>query len=306
MFPGLVTRVSHGGFNVDVLCQSVFCSEAEGYVHMWLSIRDRFSFEPPGSRVVLLSFSANLNGASRHASFTASEAHDTERKITFTLEMILAFQSMVCADTSSLAISGLAVAMLLAFSCLLRCSEYVPKRRNKHWLRARDVEFVLEDGRVVGSHSFSSNLFTRVREVIVRIRSSKTDQEGKGFTFVFSLSVPSTTTLCLTLMRWAVRANLQADDPFFSARDMTGVCKWTISASKLTKALRLTAITFFQFETTTAKRFTPHSLRYGGASTLAAANIPDYQIQMAGRWRSDAFMIYIKESFEIFVQTQKH
>ena len=42
-----------------------------------------------------------------------------------------------------------------------------------------------------------------------------------------------------------------------------------------------------------------------GASTLAAANIPDYQIQMAGRWRSDAFMIYIKESFEIFVQTQK-
>ena len=54
-----------------------------------------------------------------------------------------------------------------------------------------------------------------------------------------------------------------------------------------------------------AKRFTPHSLRYGGASTLAAANIPEYKIQMAGRWKSNAFMIYIKESFQMFVQTQE-
>ena len=36
-----------------------------------------------------------------------------------------------------------------------------------------------------------------------------------------------------------------------------------------------------------------------------AANIPEYKIQMAGRWKSNAFMIYIKESFQMFVQTQE-
>ena len=43
----------------------------------------------------------------------------------------------------------------------------------------------------------------------------------------------------------------------------------------------------------------------GGASTLAAANIPEYKIQMAGQWKSNAFMIYIKELFQIFIQTQE-
>ena len=68
--------------------------------------------------------------------------------------------------------------------------------------------------------------------------------------------------------------------------------------------MRDTAMSVFAFSKVEAKRFTPHSLRYGGASTLAAANIPQYKIQMAGRWKSDAFLIYIKESFQIFVQTQ--
>jgi hypothetical protein len=75
-------------------------------------------------------------------------------KLPFTLEMVLAFQTAVHPVDPSLVNSGIAVAMLLAFSWLLRCSEYVPKVKNKHWLRVCDVEFVLADGRVVGSHLF--------------------------------------------------------------------------------------------------------------------------------------------------------
>jgi hypothetical protein len=157
----------------------------------------------------------------------------------------------------------------------------------------------------LGSYSFPADLFASVREVVIKIRSSKTDQEGRGFTFVFSLDVPSSKALCLALLRWAIRSNLRKDDPFFSARDISGRSIWIINASQLTKALRLTAVTCFKFDKLVAKRFTPHSLRYGGASTLAAANIPEYKIQMAGRWKSNAFMIYIKESFQMFVQTQE-
>ena len=41
-------------------------------------------------------------------------------------------------------------------------------------------------------------------------------------------------------------------------------------------------------------RYRTHSLRIGGASMLAAAGRPDYEIQKLGRWKSLAFLEYIK------------
>ena len=61
----------------------------------------------------------------------------------------------------------------------------------------------------------------------------------------------------------------------------------------------------FGFSEIQVKRFTPHSLRFVGASTLAAADIPKYQVQLAGRWKSEAFFTYVKASFEIFSKTQE-
>ena len=37
-----------------------------------------------------------------------------------------------------------------------------------------------------------------------------------------------------------------------------------------------------------------HSFRIGGASAMAAAGIPAYLIQILGRWKSDAFLAYIR------------
>ena len=48
-------------------------------------------------------------------------------------------------------------------------------------------------------------------------------------------------------------------------------------------------------------KFRTHSLRIGGASMLAAAGVPDYVIQTQGRWKSLAFLEYIrvaKRSFD--------
>jgi len=226
-------------------------------------------------------------------------------RLPFTLEMIQAFQQAVSMTPTSLANSGLSAAMLLAFSCLLRSSEYIPKLRGKHWLRACDVQFVLDDGTTVCGHTLTKVLLSRVCEVVIHIRSSKTDQSGEGFTFVFSVNVPSSRNLCLALMQWAVQAKLRDRDPFLSARDALGKQVWCISSNNLTKALRSTVMNVFGFSEIQAKRFTPHSLRFGGASTLAAADIPKYQVQLAGRWKSEAFLTYVKASFEIFSKTQE-
>ena len=50
-------------------------------------------------------------------------------------------------------------------------------------------------------------------------------------------------------------------------------------------------VTAFGFD---SSRFSTHSLRIGGASALAAAGVPDYIIQLMGRWKSICFLMYIR------------
>ncbi len=104
-------------------------------------------------------------------------------KLPFSLEMVLAYSNYVNTMHFSIENFGVSVALWLAFSCLLRSSEYVPKADKKHWLRACDVQFVLSDGRVIPSFQFAPHWVDLVAEIIIHIRSSKTDQEGNGFNF---------------------------------------------------------------------------------------------------------------------------
>ena len=45
-----------------------------------------------------------------------------------------------------------------------------------------------------------------------------------------------------------------------------------------------------------SKRFSAHSLRHGGAATLATMGIPSETIQLLGRWKSDCFKVYTRVS----------
>ena len=45
-----------------------------------------------------------------------------------------------------------------------------------------------------------------------------------------------------------------------------------------------------------------HAMRVGGATTLAHAKMPDRLIKLAGRWKSDAYRIYIKDSLGDFLR----
>lgn len=48
------------------------------------------------------------------------------------------------------------------------------------------------------------------------------------------------------------------------------------------------------------RRVSSHSLRIGGVSALAAAGVPDYVIRDMGRWKSLAFLTYVRKSTEMF------
>ena len=49
-----------------------------------------------------------------------------------------------------------------------------------------------------------------------------------------------------------------------------------------------------------ATRISTHSLRIGGASSLAAAGPTDNEIMRIGAWRSTTFLTYIRESNQLF------
>ena len=45
-----------------------------------------------------------------------------------------------------------------------------------------------------------------------------------------------------------------------------------------------------------------HSLRSGGAMTLHQAGVPDSTIKIIGRWKSDAFLIYLQGQVQTFTR----
>ena len=145
----------------------------------------------------------------------AKDNTPSKSRLPFTLDLILSYGVFASSDSANLNHFGLFVAMMLAFSCLLRRSEYIPA--SQHHLRACNIIFVLFDSSLLGSREILLSHATLIKEVLVKIPSSKCDQEGLGFTYVFSASAPSTRSLCFLLFRWAANTHKSADDPFFYA-----------------------------------------------------------------------------------------
>ena len=95
------------------------------------------------------------------------------------------------------------------------------------------------------------------------------------------------------LFDWALGAGLSPNDPFLSYRKM-----WVLSYSTFQKAIKSVASSLGLDHT----RYSTHSLRIGGASVMAAAGLPDYVIQLIGRWKSLAFLTYIRSNLSMFTK----
>ena len=158
-----------------------------------------------------------------------------------------------------------AAATLLAFFGMLRISEYTtpsPRCFDPHaHLSINDISFNF-----------------RRRMLSVRIKASKTDPFRQGMTlriaFNFSPLCPG-----LAMLRY-FRSRTGTDGPLFI------FC----SGDFLTRA-HLSDLLRYAFPT---QQVTTHSFRRGGASALAAWGVPQYTIQILGRWRSDAYIRYLQ------------
>jgi len=52
-------------------------------------------------------------------------------------------------------------------------------------------------------------------------------------------------------------------------------------------------------------KYASHSFRSGAATTAAEASIPDEHIKMLGRWKSEAYQVYVKSVPEKLAKAAK-
>ena len=201
------------------------------------------------------------------------------------------------------------VGMILSIVLLLRDSELCPTKED-HFMREQDVTFLLRPKLPGGAnwHCKSSeahlNSATELLGVSILIRSAKNDQNGDGAKYYFTtVTITATAVFCLAtdMFAWAQRARPIKHDPFLTCRTgYSGIPVMLEYRRMLAYCKRAATASGFD-----PKRFGTHSLRIGGASIMAAAGLPDHYIQTLGRWKSLAFLAYIRMSLGAMMQSME-
>jgi len=182
------------------------------------------------------------------------------------------------------------VGMVIAFVCLMRASELLITAE-KHYLRGQDVTFgILVDGaelRIYPAEAWRYSL-CQLLNVCITIHSAKNDWEGEGHRLFFSrLGVGDSACgfeIVTMMFEWAQSARPLNDDAFLMHKQTK-----MISYDFFNSELRKIAMHFGLDQS----RYSFHSIRIGGATTLAAAGKSDHYIKKMGRWKSLAFLEYI-------------
>ena len=123
-----------------------------------------------------------------------------------------------------------ATALLAAFWCLMRVSEYSVSPRSNHCLSASAVDFrVRRPGThvfdMIPSHRLDATEFRYVQAVRITHHTAKNRQASDPVASWFTASHTSTheiLDLPRALFDWARHAQLSADDPFFSRPNPLG------------------------------------------------------------------------------------
>lgn len=228
----------------------------------------------------------------------------THQKLPFTMDMLLEHTRQT--DFRSLQKHMVAAAMHLSFFGLFRVSEVVrsPERFAKgedHALTAKDITFQLRNSRDIPFVHIADYRWEDILSMKVELRSAKNDQLRVGHTLFFTSDITTGINVVRTMFDWALASNpLAADRPVFAYE--SGGTYVTLTYDHIRNAVKGCA----RRMRLDVARFSTHSLRIGGASTLRAGGASDSLIQLLGRWRSASCALrYQTSSIAEFIAMQR-
>ncbi|XP_006822086.1 uncharacterized protein LOC102804103 [Saccoglossus kowalevskii] len=162
-------------------------------------------------------------------------------------------------------------AFTLAFFGFLRVSEFT----------ATSASTFDNDGTLLGSDVLLTD------DLIVTIKASKTDPFRRGQVVTIA---PTQSSIC------AVRAFRNYNPAALNAPAFCFTNGKFLTRQAVTYHLRDLLL---RAEVPNVSNYTSHSFRSGAATTAAEANLPDWLIKVLGRWRSDAYQLYITTPTDI-------
>ena len=146
------------------------------------------------------------------------------------------------------------------------------------------------------AHLYASRFSIDKRKVLVdvmtSVRHAKNDPNGVGNRYVHEIKQPQEKrAFCIAsvMFECAIMCKPKRDDPFFSCSEEG----WRLSETNVRDAIKASAQYFFK-DPAIVNKFTPRSLRVGGASALMLSGSSDSFIQKAGRWKSSTFLDYLR------------
>jgi len=164
---------------------------------------------------------------------------------------------------------------------LLRKSEYLPNRKGDVLgILRSDILFFGKEGFPIACSSIIKGQAGSVR---FNIPYSKCDQFGKGRNILHVRQEGNARCIVRDLEEWIIqtRTELDAseDDYLFRIKGRN-----IISSEQVSIVMKRTA----EFCGFASDKISAHSLRYGGATMLAAAGLPQYIIAYFGGWCEDS------------------
>ncbi|PPQ83077.1 hypothetical protein CVT24_012468, partial [Panaeolus cyanescens] len=195
------------------------------------------------------------------------------RKLPINLEILQKISSTI---PSSPSLDDLVfdAAIKLAWSGFLRCGEFTTKSKFSPTTNlSRD------------SVDFKPS-FDNADHIKLTLPSSKTDTFRKGVTITISAAAAGLSTCPVTALKrlFIASPTSSPQEPLFRLKDGSPLSRSHFIAT-LHERLRLLGID--------PTAYSGHSFRRGAATAANAAGYSDVEIQLLGRWRSDAYKLYI-------------
>jgi hypothetical protein len=220
-----------------------------------------------------------------------------ETRLPFTCDMLL-FALHNKFNLKTIQHSCIRTAMALAFSCLLRVSEYL----GQYAIRCGDISFTVQllNGQIltltadqIHNHK---NQISKLINVNINIRCSKTDAFGAGFNYFFDAGARHLDSFDIVQILFDHASLLTSNTATSGFFELLGVRPYKLTYVEFNSSIRSVA-THFGLP---AWRFASHSLRIGGACALLANGASEALIRLMGRWRSLAFLDYLRMTDDAF------
>jgi hypothetical protein len=199
---------------------------------------------------------------------------DRKPKLPITFEILRLLVSLYPTPTGT-GILNYNAAIRLAVAAFLQCGEFTVRKS-----RSFDTAAHLTRSSVRFEPSFAAPNY-----IVLSIPCSKTDPFRKGMSLFISAAPGASTCPVTSLKELYTLDPRPPESPLFVGDDGLPLLR-----ADLIRRLRndLSSLGF------NASQYAGHSFRRGGASSATAAGFHDFELQQLGRWRSDAYKLYIE------------